>query len=442
MAVASHYEQRQVAARLRSEGLSVASTAEVLRERYGLGGLASCRQACVWSQREAALRFCSLWPDRHIEQKTLSGWEAWPHGRSARMPSLHSIGRLAQLYTVSASDLFAGWADFRTASQFVPGYPAGVDRRSFLSLAAGIAAVSLPTRGVRVGSPDVEHLRQRYWALWHADEAQGGGAVHDETLALLDEVQGIVDRARYGPTLGRELRVLAGYLQDHVGFTAYDVGDHVTARHYFNEALTTGRVTNDDPLSTYALAELANQAAYLRRGREVIDLTQAAQHLSRGFARPRLAAVLLTREAEGHALCGNAAASQDALGRAETELADAGDDSGNWYAYFTPEVFHGIEAHCWLALGSPVAAERAARASRAGALPRRPGVIHTAVHAHTLVAAGQLDHAASVTVQAVNASRGIASARMRAELLALAPAFEGHDSVPGVPEARHALASV
>lgn len=300
---------------------------------------------------------------------------------------------------------------------------------------------ALPT-GVRVGASDVERLREAYWQLWHADEAQGGGAVYAAVMTQLGHVQALRDQASYGPTVGQHLQVLAGMLQEHAAYTAYDAGEHDLARTHFHEALATARLADDDALAVYTMVEMANQAAYLSNGREVVELTQAAQRLARGFASPRMVAVLASREAEGHALRGDASAAQAALSRAEHELADAGDDSGHWCDYFTPEMLAVSASRTWLTLNAPVAAERAARESVGPELGGRSMAMNWVMHARTLVATGQIDQAANVTVRAVELSGGIASHRVATDLRGIRPALEGHEAIPGVPEALNALATV
>lgn len=423
--------------------MSYSDIAAVLRERYGLPCRAAARQAHGWTQQQAADEWRRRWPDDPIEQKTLSGWECWPE--SGRPPSLRTIERMAELYEMSASDLVAGWADYRPCARtegLGDGYPADVDRREFLGLVAGGGvASSLPVKVGRIGSADVGQLREQVLTLWHADEAQGGGAVYQAVMAKLSEVRGLLDRASFGPTIGRDLQVIAGQLTELAGFAAFDAGDQATARSHFHEALTIARVADDDPLAVYVMAQLANLAQRQRNGREVVELTRAAQRTARGFAPPRLVAVLSSREAEGHGLRRDSMAAQAALGRAEQELTEASDDGEAWFAYFVPEMLAVSASRTWLSLDAPVAAERAARESIGPALARRPRAMNCVRHAHTLVACGQYDRAAAVTVQAVELGRGVSSHRMRSDLMSLRPVLEAQESVRGVPEALAALVS-
>jgi hypothetical protein len=200
-------------------------------------------------------------------------------------------------------------------------------------------------------------------------------------------------------------------------------------------------LADDDELTVYVMAEMANQSSWLGHGREVVELSQAAQRTARAFASPRLSAVLAAREAEGHGLRGDAASAQPALNRAEHELADAGDDGEAWYAYFGPANLAAMAARTFLALGQPVAAERAARGSVTASLAQRPRALHSVTHARALAACGRIDQAAAVTVQAAELSGGIRSERARTDLARLRPALAGYESVPGVQNALHALAA-
>jgi transcriptional regulator with XRE-family HTH domain len=437
------FEQRRVAGRLRGEGYSWAQIAHTLREQYKLNGFAAVRQAHSWTQQQAAEEWCRRWPDDPITQKTISAWETW-EGNRRGTPSLHRLARLAQIYEVTASDLLAGWADFRPVLPAAERsrYPVDVNRRQFIGLGSlALSALPLPAgkQLPRIGASDLAVLETNLLALWHADEARGGAAVYQDVCSQLVAVRELRERTTYGSTVGRGLLVVPGTLDELAGFTAYDAGDHSTAQAHFHAALRTARVADDNELATYVMAQLANQASYLGHGVEVVELTEAAQRISHSFARPRLIAVLSSREAEGHALRGDARAASEALGRAESELADAGDDGDEWFAYFTPEMLAASKGRTWLALGAPAAAERATSDSVGGGLARRPLALNHVEHAGALIASGQLDHAAAVTVETVKLGQDVASGRLRRALTSLRPAFEGHEANAQVAVALDAL---
>ncbi|MGH3624839.1 MAG: hypothetical protein ACRDQ5_24125 [Sciscionella sp.] len=69
------------------------------------------RLAHTWSQRQAADEWNRRWPDEPKTFKNFSYWEQWPSSTGYE-PSLAVLGRLAQLYDCSVSDLVADLPDY------------------------------------------------------------------------------------------------------------------------------------------------------------------------------------------------------------------------------------------------------------------------------------------------------------------------------------------
>jgi tetratricopeptide (TPR) repeat protein len=68
--------------------------------------------AHAWSQRQAAEEWNQCWPDEPRTLKSFSYWETWPSA-TGHEPSLDVLGKLAQLYECSVSDLVADQPDYR-----------------------------------------------------------------------------------------------------------------------------------------------------------------------------------------------------------------------------------------------------------------------------------------------------------------------------------------
>ncbi|MGA8519454.1 MAG: hypothetical protein WCC47_24125, partial [Pseudonocardiaceae bacterium] len=81
-------------------------------ERYHVNMRAALRMVRDWSQRDAAERWNSRWPDDSKTFKNFSYWENWP-SETGYAPSLDVLGRLAELYECSVGDLVLDHADFR-----------------------------------------------------------------------------------------------------------------------------------------------------------------------------------------------------------------------------------------------------------------------------------------------------------------------------------------
>lgn len=445
MAVGSHFEQRRAALQLQDEGVAVADIAAVMRDRYGLVGLVAVRQARGWTQQQAADEWCRRWPGDRIEQGTLSGWERWPSG--GRMPKLSTLERLAELYAVSASDLVAGWADFRrdgVLGRSADRYGCGVDRRAFIGVVAGAGLASaLPKVPTRVGVGEVEQLRAAVDALYLADDRAGGAVVYGRVVEQLTHVRTVLDRATYTDAVGGQLQGVAGRLTEMAGRCAFDAGHKAEGRRLLHEALVIARVAEDDELAVSAFAWLSRDASAQGAGRQAVEFSRAAARTAGRSATPLLRSVLSLREALGHALEGDPVACTVALSCSEDALTD--EDGGGepaWLGFMGPAVFHGGAAEAFLYLRQPNAAERAARAALqandATAFPRNRG-LYLGRLADALVTRGAIDEGAAVTVEALG---GVRSGRMVDQLRGLAPALERYETVRGVPEALAALAEV
>lgn len=103
---------------------------------------------------------------------------------------------------------------FRVALPGEKGDPEDVDRREFITGAAGfIASASLapvvPTR--RLGQADLVQLRQAVVRLYELDEQHGGaGGVYPLTMRTYHRLRGLIECASYDEAIGRALRGLAG----------------------------------------------------------------------------------------------------------------------------------------------------------------------------------------------------------------------------------------
>jgi tetratricopeptide (TPR) repeat protein len=80
--------------------------------KYRVNPRVAFRLAHTWSQRQAAEEWNKRWPDEPKTFKNFSYWETWP-SVTGHEPSLVVLGKLAQLYECSVSDLVIDQPDYR-----------------------------------------------------------------------------------------------------------------------------------------------------------------------------------------------------------------------------------------------------------------------------------------------------------------------------------------
>jgi transcriptional regulator with XRE-family HTH domain len=341
------------------------------------------------------------------------------HENGHKRPCPRNRALYAELYGADAVEL-----GFRVDLPAADSNDDDVDRREFLTGAAGLAAsAALPTPR-RLGNADLMRLRESAEHLYRLDDLHGSGAVSTMTSRTFHRLRGLVERASYGPATGNALRELTGQTAEMAGWLAFDAGQHDEARRWWLEAMHWARLADSDAVSIVTMASMANQASDSRHPREAIDLAQAAQRTAGRAAAPRLTSVLLAREAVGHARAGDAASTHAALRRARS-FADQspGDDDPGWLAFYGPADFAGHERRAALALGDTLAAEDAARAALAlndpVAYPRNHALYLVRL-ADVLARRREVDESAAIATRAAVAAADIDSGRVKRGLRAVA----------------------
>jgi hypothetical protein len=116
---------------------------------------------------------------------------------------------------------------------------------------------------------------------------------------------------------------------------AYDAEQHGLAQRYLIQALSLARIAGDHGLGAEILATMSQQAVYVARPDQAIDLARVAQVTARKAGQPVLLTECFVAEAHGHAARDDARACAHALSQAEKSFEHA--DPGSvpaWLSYF------------------------------------------------------------------------------------------------------------
>ena len=132
---------------------------------------------------------------------------------------------------------------------------------------------------------------------------------------LLDrQVTPLLAEAAFTEDAGRELAGAAAELAQLAGWMAFDGEQHGLAQRYLTQALGLARLAADDALGAEILAAMSQQAVYVARPDQAIDLARVAQASARTAGSAVLLAECHVAEAHGHAARNDARACAAALG--------------------------------------------------------------------------------------------------------------------------------
>jgi hypothetical protein len=313
--------------------------------------------------------------------------------------------------------------------------PVALDRRELLramlvvggaNMLTGPVAQSVPRRA-SVDPLVVEHFAKLRNVLVDSDSLLGPGhlmpTIHHQ-ISMIEELREQTRGDLYTQLLATQAKwaEFAGWLSD-------DAGDLTMGIWWTDRAMELSQEAADVDLTAYVLARKAQQAwsrsRHNRRGiAQIIGLAEAA--VRNKNASPSILAFGRILEAHGHALLGDATASQRALGLAEELVAVPYDgpltsEGGRLGGFCTPVYLRVQEANCWLSLDKPgraVDAFNLALTAWPAAQERERG-LHLAQLSFAYAAAGQPDEAIAAGLQAVYVASATQSARIAFELDAM-----------------------
>nr|WP_302185318.1 helix-turn-helix transcriptional regulator [Streptomyces sp. GMY02] len=238
------------------------------------------------------------------------------------------------------------------------------------------------------------------------DASAGSGSLTEMGEAHLGLLKRIVKQASYSEATGRALAAIVADTATQTGWFAFDSGQHNTARKYFLGALRAAKASGDARLGAGALSYLAIHGYSTGAPQDAVEAARGARERVKGLGTPFLEAMLLTRQARGHAKLGEREATLTALGKA-AELCAQGrsEHDPRWLYWINEGEIHGQAGSCHLDLGdSRRAADSLVQAHRA--------LSPTDLRTRGLV----LSRAASAQIRGGDAEAGAATAHAAIDL--------------------------
>ncbi|MFG3001476.1 hypothetical protein [Streptomyces sp. NPDC048340] len=306
--------------------------------------------------------------------------------------------------------------------------PDSMERRTVLAAVGGAAlavtGIGAPAAtaydGPRVGTDTVTDLRQGLSALYGLDDRFGGNTVGPLAAAHHTRIRRLIDTGSYPETIGRQLRLISGETAEHVGWLAFDAGDHTRARTYWSQAQDTATELRDDSLAVVVLASMSLLELREQQPRLALDHARRAASLAAPWAPPSLLSILATREARALAMLGDSASARSTLANAARlyEKDRGSRPAPDWTTFHGPAELAAAQAELFTAAGH----HRAAVSWLRRALERqettyaRNEVLQRAGLAGALARSGEADEAAHHIEQGEALLTEVSSGRARESL--------------------------
>ncbi|WP_242606693.1 hypothetical protein [Protofrankia symbiont of Coriaria ruscifolia] len=459
-------EQDELRARMRAVGMSHDEIAIEFARRYKYRPRAAHRVAHGWTQQQAVDHI-----NTHAARIGLDGaatrtapWlselENWPFPLRRR-PAPQLLALLAEVYGTSVHNLLdledrenMMPADLMVVSQIHKGLPSIShhgsedsmmwtavlgDVSSLRTTGIAVESIRLTNRAYPVSESDVFN---QPLAIGVADPVKhwvdllslvagrvndsGAGSVWSLVLGHLE----VLDAFRRASTVeGLRLLAVQARWSEFLSWLADSLGRPGAARKWAELAFGQATEAGDRRTASYVLMRRAQQAADQGRGGEAVALGEGAAALDSSSA--CTAALCLVRQAHGHALNRDTAASRAAVRQAVRLLAGAERDPDPLDGHCTDLYVAAYEGHCRRLVGDLDGATRLLGEVLAAwpAELRQDEVMWRAWLADTHTAAGRLAEAGAEGLRALELAQATGSARADLVLTSMAGTLAGADRV-------------
>ncbi|WP_030898809.1 helix-turn-helix domain-containing protein [Streptomyces sp. NRRL F-5126] len=272
-----------------------------------------------------------------------------------------------QTVVTEALDPAMPWTADRMVTSLEVAVGGPVKRRSVLAALSGsvltqyiLQSAVAPTEalaaetgdGTRVTVPLLESLQSTTNALREMDAASGSGSLAGTAKQQLRVLLGLMKTGTYNDRTGRRLAAVTADTAMQAGWYALDGGNHDAAQRLLLGALRAAHASGDSRLRAGALSFLAIHGYSVGDPRDAVTAARTARQAISDKDAPALHAMLLTRQARGHARLREERHALAALQEAEALCArGAGEDDPHWLYWINPGEILGQRGSAYLEMG-------------------------------------------------------------------------------------------
>lgn len=279
---------------------------------------------------------------------------------------------------VEAIDPALPWTAARMVTSLeaaVGGAMNGLNRRSVIAALGGAgltqyilqAAVAPPEavattarNGISVSDQLLTSLQSTTDALRQADASHGSGNLARAATAHLKVLLRLLKEGDFDEATGRRLAAVTADTAIQTGWYHFDSGAHTAAHNLLLGALRAAHASGDSRLRAGALSFIAIHGYSAGDPRDAITATRTARQIITDQDAPALHAMLLTRQARGHARLREDRQALTALEEAQALCARGrGEDDPHWLYWINLGEIMGQTGSCLLDLGRPDQAAQA-----------------------------------------------------------------------------------
>ncbi|MEV6730612.1 helix-turn-helix transcriptional regulator [Streptomyces sp. NPDC051364] len=269
--------------------------------------------------------------------------------------------------------------------------------------------------GIRVSDPLLSSLQTTTDALRQADANHGSGNLARTAATHLKVCLRLLKEGVYNEATGRRLAAVAADTAIQTGWYLFDSGAHSAAQNLLLGALRAAHTSGDSRLRAGALSFIAIHSYSAGDPRDAVTAARTARQIIVDQDAPALHAMLLTRQARGHARLQEDRLALASLAEAqELSARGRGEDDPHWLYWINPGEIQGQTGSCYLDLGRPAqAAEVFAQARGAlGADELRTRAQFLSRSATAQMRAGDADGGCAAGHEVLSMVSGVQSARL------------------------------